>query len=222
MDTGATAQVTRVQFPPPRSPGARRPLAGRSSCRCPRRRALVKPLEKPEGPRWAAPPKVVEKARVPRRRRGLPQGHAQSRLRGPRRRGTPRQLNRGSVRPRRAARLDAGWAAPADRREPDPTASTIPPIPSCTRSGWRTARCARSPPARVPITRRRCPPDGRHVPTSASRTPTRATKHTPDGDEPDGGGRAPSWGQASIVRSRTPAWSPKGDALVVQFEDEGR
>jgi len=62
LDTGTTAQVTRVQRPPSHvtwSPDGRSiafvmPVAVETE-------PLAKPLAKPEGAEWAAPPKVIEK-----------------------------------------------------------------------------------------------------------------------------------------------------------------
>jgi len=223
MDTGATAQVTRVQFPPSAlawSPDGRSlafvmPVPETAE-------PFVKPLEKPEGAEWAAPPKVIQKLVY----RSDGEGYLKDtrnhlfvvRADG----GTPRQLTEGPYDhdgplawTPDGQHLLVGANRHADG-EYDPANSELHAVRVA--DGTLRTLTSRKGPDHSPTVS----PDGRHVAylgyddAYQGYENTRLTVMDPDG-------RDARVVAAGLDRSiEAPAWSPKSDALVAQFEDEGR
>jgi acylaminoacyl-peptidase len=223
MDTGATAQVTRVQFPPSAlawSPDGRSlafvmPVPEVTE-------PLVKPLEKPEGAEWAAAPKVVEKLVY----RADGEGYLKDtrnhvfvvRADG----GTPRQLTEGPFDhdgPLAWTPDGQHLLIAANRHadgEYDPANAELHAI-RVADGTLRTLTLRKGPDHSPTVS-----PDGRHVAYLGFDDAYQGYENTRlNVMDPDGGGARVVG--AGLDRSiETPVWSPRGDALVVQFEDEGK
>ena len=223
LDTGATAQVTRVQQEPADvawSPDGRSiafvmPVPEET-------KPLTKPLEKPEGAEWATPPKVIEKLNYRADGEGyLPDTRRQvfvvSALGG-----TPRQLTTGSFDHdgRLAWTPDGRHLLVSANRHPDgeydPVNSEVHEIRVA--DGTLRTLTSRQGPDHSPVVS----PDGRQVAYLGfddGRQGYEVTRlHVMDRD-----GGEPRVVSAALDRSpEQPAWAPSGRELVVQYEDTGR
>ena len=223
LDTGATAQVTRVQHTPSHiawSPDGRSivfilPVAEEAT-------PLAKPLPKPEGAEWAAPPKVIEKLIYRADGEGyLPDIHQQvfvvSALGG-----TPRQLTTGAF--DHGGPLswtpDGQFLLVSANRHPegeyDPANSEVHEIRVA--DGTLRTLTTRQGPDQSPAVS----PDGRHVAYLGYDDQRHGYENTRL-QVMDRDGNNVRVLSAALDRSvEQPTWAPSGRDVVVQYEDEGR
>lgn len=223
MDTGVTAQVTRVQKSPSHvtwSPDGRAiafvmPVAVETQ-------PLAKPLPKPDGAEWAAPPKVIEKLIYRSDGEGyLADTHAQVFV-VPALGGTPRPLTTGAFDHDGplAWTPDGQYLLVSANRHPegeyDPANSEVHEIRVA--DGTLRTLTTRQGPDRSPVVS----PDGRRIAYLGYDDQQHGYENTRlQVMERDGSGASVL--SAALDRSVDhPAWAPSGREIVVDYADEGR
>jgi len=223
LDTGATAQVTRVQQKPSHiawSPDGRSiafilPVAEEATL-------LAKPLPKPEGAEWAAPPKVIEKLIYRADGEGYLADTRQQVFVVSALGGTPRQLTTGSF--DHGGPLswtpDGQFLLVSANRHPDgeydPANSEVHEIRVA--DGTLRTLTTRQGPDQSPAVS----PDGRHVAYLGYDDQRHGYENTRLQVMDRDGGNVRVLG-ATLDRSvEQPTWAPSGRDVVVHYEDEGR
>ncbi|MCM2312605.1 MAG: S9 family peptidase [Steroidobacteraceae bacterium] len=223
MDTGATAQVTRVQQKPSHvawSPDGRSvafvmPVAEET-------KPLAEPMKKPDGAEWAAPPKVIEKLIYRSDGEGyLADTHAQVFV-VPALGGTPRQLTTGAFDHDGPLTWtpDGQYLLVSANRHPeaesDPVNSEVHEIRVA--DGTLRTLTSRQGPDRSPT----ISPDGRRIAWLGYDDQRHGYENSRlQVMNRDGGGT--SVVSAALDRSvEQPTWAPSGREVVVNYEDEGR
>jgi acylaminoacyl-peptidase len=223
LDTGATAQVTRVQQMPSHiawSPDGRSiafvlPVAEEAE-------PLAKPLPKPEGAEWAAPPKVIEKLIYRADGEGYLADTRQHVFVVSALGGTPRQLTTGSFDHDGPLSWtpDGQFLLFSANRHPegeyDPANSEVHEIRVA--DGTLRTLTTRQGPDQSPAVS----PDGRHV-AYLGFDDQRHGYENMRLQVMDRDGNDVRVVSAALDRSvEQPTWAPSGRDVVVQYEDEGR
>jgi acylaminoacyl-peptidase len=223
LDTGATAQVTRVQQKPAHiawSPDGRSiafilPVAEEAQ-------PLAKPLPKPAGAEWAAPPTVIERLIYRADGEGYLADTRQHVFVVSALGGTPRQLTTGSFDHGGplAWTPDSQFLLVSANRHPegeyDPANSEVHEVRVA--DGTLRTLTTRQGPDQSPA----MSPDGRHVAYLGYDDQRHGYENTrlQVMDRDGGNVRVVS---AALDRSvEQPSWAPSGREVIVHYEDEGR